>query len=165
MRFIAIDSVACASGESAPSDMAEETNRVRIASAGSTSSSGTGVPGRARRAGRAGRPAAALPFFDQEAAVRRRVPPRLHRLLQRHHDRRCPAVVLALLPEADPAVVGQRDPTSAASARVGRAVARQHVLRDLLEADAADAARRCPSKQAPITSWPRPSTSKICAPQ
>ncbi len=44
IRFMAIDSVACASGESAPSDIAAETKRGRMASIGSTSSSGTGVP-------------------------------------------------------------------------------------------------------------------------
>ena len=65
MRFIAIESVACASGESAPSDIAEETKRVRIDSAGSTSSSGTGAPSRtaSRSRGPAGR---RLPFFTRK---------------------------------------------------------------------------------------------------
>ena len=41
-----IAKVRCASGESAPKDMAVEMKRRRIVSAGSTSSSGIGVPER-----------------------------------------------------------------------------------------------------------------------
>ncbi len=41
MRFMAMASVSCASGESAPSDMPGVTKRRRMAVTGSTSSSGT----------------------------------------------------------------------------------------------------------------------------
>jgi hypothetical protein len=46
MRFIAIVSVSCASGDRAPSDMADEMNRARMASIGATCSSGMGEAGR-----------------------------------------------------------------------------------------------------------------------
>ena len=45
MRFMAMVIVSCASGESEPSDMADETNRARMDSMGSTSSSGIGDAG------------------------------------------------------------------------------------------------------------------------
>jgi len=41
MRFIAMASASCASGESAPSDMPAVVKRFRISSMGSTSSTGT----------------------------------------------------------------------------------------------------------------------------
>ena len=44
IRFIPRARVRCASGESAPSDIAVEMKRRRSASTGSTSASGTGVP-------------------------------------------------------------------------------------------------------------------------
>ena len=43
MRFMAIDSVSCASGDSAPSDMPGATKRLRISVMHSTSSTGIGV--------------------------------------------------------------------------------------------------------------------------
>ena len=44
IRFIAMFSVMCASGDSAPSDMPGVTNRLRIEVIDSTSSIGTGLP-------------------------------------------------------------------------------------------------------------------------
>jgi len=44
-RFIAIAIDSCASGDNAPSDMPAESKRLRIASTGSTSSSGIGCSG------------------------------------------------------------------------------------------------------------------------
>ena len=44
MRFIAMASASCASGDSAPSDIPALSKRGRMASTGSTSSSGTAGP-------------------------------------------------------------------------------------------------------------------------
>ena len=43
MRFIASASASCASGDRAPNDMPAESKRLRMASSGSTSSSGMGA--------------------------------------------------------------------------------------------------------------------------
>ncbi len=51
-RFIAIASVSCASRESEPSDIAPVENRLTISAAGSTSSSGIGLPFLMRRSPR-----------------------------------------------------------------------------------------------------------------
>ena len=52
MRFIAMDIVSCASGESEPSDIADETKRARMDSIGSTAFSGIAWPSRIARRSR-----------------------------------------------------------------------------------------------------------------
>ncbi len=156
IRFIAIESVACASGESAPSDIAEETNRRRISSTDSTSSSGTGVPGRTARRSRglAGRRASCLA--------------------------RNPCVGLGAIPPSPPAaapppaVVPSRDPhppcgSGPVRGREGRAAPSTRARTSTSSASSSNPipprGEAVPSKQVSITSCPRPSTSKICAPQ
>src|SRR5882762_9327309 len=66
MRFMPIARVACASGVSAPRDMALEMNRRRMSSTGSTSSSGIGCA--ARKSSRSRGPAGARDLLDFRAA-------------------------------------------------------------------------------------------------
>ena len=65
----------------------------------------------------------------------------LDRLLERHDDRRRPAVVLAVLAEAHPPVVGQGG-RRLLRRRERRAMPGEHILGDLLEPDASDRRRR-----------------------
>ena len=140
MRFIAIASVSCASREIEPSDMAPVENRFTISLAGSTSSSGI--------------PPSGVLAEPQQAAER--VPPhgvlvhglrvRLVRLpllvadgvLEQRDRVGVPLVVLAVAP---PGVEPDHRQQRVAVAGVGPRVAREHVAREALGADAADARR------------------------
>ena len=137
------------------------------------SAGGSPRPARPRRAARR-RPArtasevarARRPARGRSSPGSRRRPraaSRLHRLLQRHDDRRRPAVVLALLAEADPPMVGQRD--GLLRRRVRGAVPRQHVLGDLLESDPADGRRGAGEAGGRSPRGPGPRISKIWPPQ
>src|ERR1051326_4126068 len=105
MRFIAIASVACASGDSAPSDIALEMKRRRIASTGSTSSIGTGACG--FKSSQAGGPAGGGARSSGQARLHAAQERRVVAVLQRAHDRRRPAVIFAVTAVADAAVIGQ----------------------------------------------------------
>ena len=132
-------------------------------STGSTSSSGTGGPrADGQQVARAGR--RRLRFFARKPSYASSLAVRLDRLLQRHDDRRRPAMVLAFLAEAHAAVVGQRG-----AIRRRRRIRRPHAAparpRRAPRSRCRRSATPCRRSRCSMTSWPRPSASKICAPQ
>ena len=100
---------------------------------------------------RAGRAAGSV--LHQKAAVCI-LTVRLDRLLQGHHDRRRPPVILAVLPKPHPAVVRQRH-GRVFPVRIGGPMPGEDVLGDLLEADAADR-RRGPGEAGGDDLMPQP---------
>ena len=162
---MAIESVACASGDSAPSDIAEETNRRRMRSAGSTSSSGIGCPRRmaSRSRGPAGR-------RSRSSVRQERLSVGLARL---RSSTACwsATTIGGAQPWSSPSLrkrtrpwSGKRGRRLLAPARKPADAAASTSSRELLEADAADRRRRA-GEAGSITSWPSPRASKICAPQ
>ena len=142
MRFIAIASVSCASRESEPSDIAPVEKRLTISLAGSTSSSGI---------------AAVLGEAEAQQAAQRQPPRRVvvdeprvllvglaaavaHRVLEQRDRLRVPLVVLAV---ARARRRGRRPAAARRARRVGARVAGERLAREHLDADAADARRRC----------------------
>ena len=109
---------------------------------------------RARRADRAGRRAGGC-RSSRGTHRSASVPFGLDRLLQRHHDRRRPAVVLAFLPEAHAAVVGKRGD------RRRRPLPRGYAARWRASTSSAISSNpmppsgdAVPAKHVSITSWP-----------
>ena len=116
-RFIAIATARCASGASAPTDIAEAKKRRQIASTGSTSSSGIGWRGanstrsRIDDGGRACTSAANSSYASWPFGAR---------AVQLLHDERIHRVVVAAVAVAVRAVVRKRGRRGAIRARVAR---------------------------------------------
>ncbi len=137
MRFIAIASVSCASREIEPSDMAPVANRFTISLAGSTSSSGMPPPASSRNRSRP------RSVYRRHGVLVDGLRVRLVRLpllvangvLEQRDRVRVPLVVLAVAP---PGVEADHRQQRVAVAGIGARVAREHVAREALGADAAD---------------------------
>src|SRR5205814_1936841 len=153
MRFIPVASVRCASGDNAPSDIAVEMKRRRMTSAGSTWSSATGTPVRiaSKSRGPAGARAATL-------------------ATKASYPWRCSAVTTGGdQPWSSPSLRKRTRPWSG-SAR--SAPSSPYAARWRARTSSAISANPIPPivdtvpvKQRSITSAPRPSASKIWAPQ
>ncbi len=137
MRFIAIDSVSCASGLSAPSEMPGATRRLRISVMLSTSSTGIGLQPSVRKSSRS---RSAIGGSLRTASAVAPVSLRNCRWRRRSCSSVDQRAVEARAPRRRGAACRSRPPAaSTTSASQACACRSQHLARDAGEADAGDA--------------------------